>query len=459
MLRLWLATLRVDAIAVIAPLATTLASMVFVQLSLYFLIGAYSPSVEAQLSTVSYGSSFRGFITVIAIYMIVVGIGLPVIVTQIALGRMLVWLRMQRIGQWRLLGATSWQIRRVMFGELYTIATVSTALGILLSVPLARPATELVMNMTDYGITVEPAIGVTALLLSLVIMLTLSTIGAIGPARAATRVSPRSARREEVDAGTRRTRVWTLVVSGFCIVAAAATAVTFLVGSAPAPGTNVLLMNALMVASISLGGTTVIRPIVTVCTSPLRRSHRAFLFLAGHAAEARVRTSSIVILAPFIGAALLGGFISGSLTYARAAGLESGTSSLLQGLVFYGPAAILGLIGALTALVVRGRPNARGQALLMSAGADRKTVLVAPLIETALYLSIAIVLAAISVVVPVSLYALSLARAGTGDALTVSVVPPLLFLVLAFLLVAGVLVGPTWTASRRSLREALRNTA
>ncbi|RCS57185.1 ABC transporter permease [Microbacterium sp. JB110] len=458
MFRLWLATLRVDTLAVVAPLAATLTSAVFVQLSLFFLIGAHSPAVEAQLAAVSYGSSFRGFITVIAVYMIVVGVGLPVVVTQISLGRMLVRLRVQTIGQWRLLGATSWQIRRVMFGELYAITLISTALATVLAIPLAEPATNVVMSMTDYDIIVEPVVGSTALVWSLVIMLTLCTLGALGPARTAARVSPRSARRDDVSSGSRKTRVMALVISGLCLLAAIATAASFLVGSSPAPGTNVLLMNALLVASVATGGTAVLGPIVSLITRPLRDSRRASFFLAGHTAAARVRTSAIVFLAPYIGAALLGGFISGSLTYARAAGLESGTSSLLQGLVFYGPAAAIGLIGALTAVVVRGRPDARGQALLTSAGADRRALLTAPVIETTLYFALAVVLTAVSVVGPAALYALSLARAGSSGALVVSVVPPLIFLILAFILVAGVLVGPARVVGRQSVRESLRTT-
>ncbi len=242
--------------------------------------------------------------------------------------RIVVGQRLRELALWRAVGASSGQVRRMILGESSLIGVVSTALGLLGGVGVARVLTAVFnaggAGFPQAGTVVAPRTVVVAVLVGVGV-----TLGAtLGPARTAARVPPVAAMRPE-PAPSRRGSP-TRDVVGAVLVAAGLAVYCTGVFARPGEITSVVALvaggGALVLLGVTLLAAGVATPVARLLGHPVRRVLRMPGRLAqGNAARAPRRTAATAS-ALMIGIALVAGVGVVGASLSRSLGEQLGQS-------------------------------------------------------------------------------------------------------------------------------------
>lgn len=395
MIRLALSELRFEFVGFIALAGSITINAIWIALGVYFLTSVYSVSGQASLAAAQAGSS--AILTQISVFMLLIGIGIPGALVLSGLGAMRVELMRSRFARLRLAGATPGQVARVVIGQAVILSLICGLVGAGLAVPLAQPGIDVLMNVTDIGVSVPVIINVWSVPLVLLLIMGTVTLGAWVPARRASRVSPIEALRDSASAPKRIGMARAILGGAFAILAVLLAARAVQERYNGTASALVVLFGCTVLVLLALLGPRLLPAIVRGWTGLVPARVFPSWYVARHSAAARMSTTTATI-APFLMAAgFLGVYLSAARTWAVATGAAESTSQLLfgQGVLLFAPTATIAVFGSLAAVAMSGGGRSREQALMRASGASPGVLLSQPVLEAAIYAGTAFVLAAV----------------------------------------------------------------
>ena len=328
-----------------------------------------------------------------------------------------------------------------------------TLLGQVAAQPFASVLTRLAAARMG---RIEVAQTPTTLLLTVVVVVAVALLGAVGPARAAVRTPAVEAVRDAAPGGRRRMGVGRRILAGvWALVCAGQLLVAFLappgrkIDGLPTGGGQAILASLLLAVLVVMLAPVLIPGLLRLWSAPLARLGGPWL-IARRSALWRSESS-----ASAIGLLALAISFTGALTTSLAteqAVVEAAHLNVainqVDSLVL---AAILGamaLLGAVAVVGMSSRSRQRELAVLRCAGSTVRGVLRQVVVEAALYVGTALLISLVPLVVTTAGESLFYARAGLPLVVRPGVGPVLLVALLSFLTLTAVLLAPIRGAAR-----------
>ena len=365
---------------------------------------------------------------------------------------------------WRLAGALPRQVLVAVFATVVVLGLVACVPGILLGVVAAQPFASVLTRLAAARMgRIEVAQTPTTLLLTVVVVVAVAVLGAVGPARAAVRTPAVEAVRDAVPGGQRRMGVLRWVAAGLWGLACAGQLVAaFLVRPGrmvegwPTGGGQATLASLLLAVLVVLLAPVLIPALLRMWSAPLARlggpwliARRSALWRSASAASA----IGLLALAISFTAALTTS-LGTSEAVVEAAHLSVAINQV-DSLVL---AAILGAMALLGAVAVVGMSSRSRQcefAVLRCAGSTVRGVRRQVVIEAGLYVGTALLISIVPLVVTAVGESLFYVRAGLPLVVRPGVAPVLLVALLSFLSLAAVLLAPVRGAWRTPIGAVL----
>lgn len=457
MLRLALASLRHDRRALVAPLVILTVAALLLSLAFHGLWSALTPEGARVIASAPTGTP--GALLSTAIFVIVIGLGPPVTICTSIVSSLAVRESEPVYASWRLAGASPRQVRTVTRVRILLGSLLASALGILLSLPLLQPALALLLSSTTIRVVLPVHVGLVPGVAVCGFLLLTTWLASIRPARRASRVRPIVLFAERADPP--RHVALRGVLAFVCIAVAVALGVVAQGGGTPSSiAMLAMLAGFTIVLSFSLGAPALVSPLVRLWTAAPGLSRLPSWYLARHHTLARLSATTATVVPLTLAASVLGVYFSVLASWEAVQGraLTGAATNNLQGLIVFGPGAILALIAATGNLFTVGRSRERYEATLRVAGATRATARQAGTVEAVIYAVTALVVASVISALASGLIALAGARAGLGFHLAIAPLPILATVVLGFLPLWASIQLPAASARRRPLAEALSAT-
>ena len=365
---------------------------------------------------------------------------------------------------WRLAGALPRQVLVAVFATVVVLGLVACVPGILLGVVAAQPFASVLTRLAAARMgRIEVAQTPTTLLLTVVVVVAVAVLGAVGPARAAVRTPAVEAVRDAVPGGQRRMGVLRWVAAGLWGLACAGQLVAaFLVRPGrmvegwPTGGGQATLASLLLAVLVVLLAPVLIPALLRMWSAPLARlggpwliARRSALWRSASAASA----IGLLALAISFTAAL-----TTSLATEQAVVEAAHLSVAINQVDSLVLAAILGAMALLGAVAVVGMSSRSRQcefAVLRCAGSTVRGVRRQVVIEAGLYVGTALLISIVPLAVTAVGEAVFYARAGLPLAVRPGVGPVLLVALLSFLSLAAVLLAPIRGATRTPIGTIL----
>lgn len=406
MIRLLLSQIRHSPAVFSGSFLTATVTAVFVQLAAVFWWSVVSDTGNAAFATAGDPAGASTFST-LGLFLLVFGVGLPSVIALTSVGRNSVALLRRDYARWRLAGVTPSQIIRTVLIQTALLTLPASVLALFVSVPASPAAVSFVMTLGSTHADVPVVLSWPPIVLSIVAALVFALIGAIGPGIRAARVPAIEALRDSATSIKNRTVVRLILIAVLMIVGVVV-AVNVATSPEGSGGASMLALVGILTALVAIAGPLIYPTIIRSWTRLLRPDSLPVLFLARRSSSADATTVSAIITPVLIAGALLSGYFSGAGTYKSATELigHTYTINLLQGLILFGPAAVIGLTAGLMSVIAKSGPDERTSALLRIAGATPRALLTIPLIEAGIYAVTTLLLTAVIVFIPTALYVL-----------------------------------------------------
>ncbi|MFT3887657.1 MAG: hypothetical protein QM713_05775 [Arachnia sp.] len=411
MIRLMLSQLRHSPAVFIGPLLTAAVTAVFVQLAAVFWWSVVSDAGSAAFAA-SGDRAGGGTFSTLGLFILVFGVGLPAIIAFTSVGRNSVSMLRSDYAHWRLAGVTPPQIVRAVISQTVLLTLPASLLALLVSLPSSQAAVSFVMTLGSTQADIPVSVSWQPLLLSIIAALGFALLGAVGPGIRAARIAPIEALR--ASAVTLRSRtILRLVLVGVLLLVAVLVAVNVATAIEGSGGASMLALVGILTALVAAAGPMIYPSVTRLWTLILLPAAKTTVFLARRSSTADGTAAAAVITPVLIAGSLLSGYFSGAGTYKAAVELigRDYTINLLQGLILFGPAAVIGLVAGIMSVIAKSGPDERAAALLRTVGATPRTLILIPLLETAFYAVTTLLLTAAIVFVPTALYALGFLNA------------------------------------------------
>lgn len=410
MIRLLLAQLRHSPAVFTGPFLTAIVTAVFVQLAAIFWWSVVTSSGQDAFVASGDPAGAATFST-LGLFILILGVGLPAIIAFISVGRDSVALLRSQYARWRLAGVTPGQVLAAVVLQTVLLILPASLLALAVSLPASEAAVGFVMTLGSTRANLPVSVSWQPLVLSLTVAMAFALIGGIGPGVRAARVRAIEALRDAATGAKTST-----IARAVLLIVLTGVGVTVGVNVATAPGgsggASMLTLVGILTALIAVAGPLVYPPAIRLWTRLLAPEHAPAVFLARHSSSADGTTAAAIITPILIAGALLSGYFSGAGTYQAAIELigRDYSINLLQGLILFGPAAVIGLVAGLVGVLTRSGPDTRAATLLRTAGATPGILLAIPAIETAVYAVTTLAFCAVVVLVPTALYAVGFAN-------------------------------------------------
>ncbi|HEU5222896.1 MAG TPA: FtsX-like permease family protein [Candidatus Lumbricidophila sp.] len=357
----------------------------------------------------------------IGLFMMVLGIGVPMIFVTSAVAGTSVELDRQLIATWRLAGAAPSHVRLIVLARLLLVALVSSALGTAVSPMLAQPALDFLLQVTTINIPIGAHSSPGPIALAVGAVATLAVLGGLAPASRASRIPPLEAIRAAQDRNGRS--VGRHILGGVAVAVAISIAISTAGQPNPGPAsTTALVAMFAAAAALSVLAPVCLGPLLSLWTRIVPPSAWPAWWLARIKATQRLSATSSTVAPLATVLIVMGGYFSLSRTWEQATG-ESGQADVntQQGLVLFAPGAVIALVGAATVLFSVVGYSQREQRQLRTVGASPANLVLASLIEPLLYVGTAL-LASVPIVYGITLsYTVALNQAGLHATPTVHV--------------------------------------
>ena len=392
---------------------TAIVTAVFVQLAAVFWWSVLSESgAEAFAASGDSGDSAgASTFSTLGIFILVFGVGLPAIIAFTSVGRNSVALLRSEYAHWRLAGVTPAQIIRTVVLQTALLTLPASGLAMIVSLPTSPVAVGFVMTLGSTRANVPVVVSWQPLLLSVVAAMAFAFIGAIGPGIRAARVPAIEGLRATATSINSRT-VLRLIILVALLAAGVAVAINVATAPEGSGGASMLALVGILTGLTAVAGPLLYPSAIRLWTRLLAPESFSPVFLARGSSSADGTTAAAIITPVLIAGSLLSGYFSGAGTYKAAIELigHDYSINILQGLILFGPAAVIGLVAGLMSVLARSGPDKHAAALLRTVGAIPRTLLMIPLIETAMYAVTTLLFTAVIVYLPTALYALGFAN-------------------------------------------------
>ena len=359
---------------------------------------------------------------------------------------------------WRLAGALPRQVLVAVLATVAVLGLVACVPGILLGMVAAQPFASVLTRLAAARMgRIEVAQTPTTLLLTVVVVVAVAVLGAVGPARAAVRTPAVEAVRDAAPGGRRGMGVGRrMLACAGQLVAAVLVRPGRMVEGWPTGGGQATLASLLLAVLVVLLAPALIPGLLRMWSAPLTRlggpwliARRSALWRSASAASA----IGLLALAISFTAALTTSLATGQAVV-EAAHLSVAINQV-DSLVL---AAILGamaLLGAVAVVGMSSRSRQRELAVLRCAGSTVRGVRRQVVIEAGLYVGTALLISIVPLAVTAVGEAVFYARAGLPPVVRPGVGPVLLVALLSFLTLAMVLLAPIRGATRTPIGTVL----
>lgn len=414
MIRLALAELRADWRLWAGPLVVVTVTAALVGLAAAHWWSAGSAEVAAAAArvgtTVGYVRSGSAMLYVCTALAAVTVLGTVCLATVEALRT--------RIARWRLAGALPGQVRWVILVHMLVLAVVGTVIGTVVAMTLIEPVSRVLDRLGgEQAVAVDLRMSVASVATTLAATVGVCVLGARRPAWRSARVPAVEAiRAPAAPHRAMTTRRWVVTAVLTPAIAGQLAGHVFLEGPELV---DLALQNGLFL------GLEVMLLIVVVAPAGLSAMMRLWSavlpvrlssawYLARDSAAYQITRSSATVIPLMVGASLYGIFFGVLGTWQRAI-TASGSGEQLNTVdtyVLLTPIAVLSAVGSVVIVSLSARARQREFALLRTAGATSRTILLMTVYEAVLYTVTAIVLSLAGVAV--SVFAVSVTLAGQG---------------------------------------------
>ena len=365
---------------------------------------------------------------------------------------------------WRLAGALPRQVLAAVLATVAVLGLVACAPGILLGQVAAQPFASVLTRLAAARMgRIEVVQTPTTLLFTVVVVVAVAVLGAVGPARTAVRTPAVEAVRDAASEERRGMGVGRRILAGlWVLVCAGQLLVAFLappgrkIDGWPTGGGQATLASLLLAVLVVLLAPVLIPGLLRMWSVPLARlggpwliARRSALWRSASAASA----IGLLALAISFTAALTTS-LGTSEAVVEAAHLSVAINQV-DSLVL---AAILGamaLLGAVAVVGMSSRSRQRELAVLRCAGSTVRGVCLQVGIEAGLYVGTALLISLVPLAVTTTGESLFYARAGLPLVVRPGVGPVLLVAVLSFLALVVVLLAPIRGATRAPIGTVL----
>lgn len=367
----------------------------------------------------------------VALFMMVLGIGVPMIFVTSAVAGTSIELDRKLIATWRLAGAAPAHVRLIVLSRLLLVAVISSAAGAAMSPPFAQVALDFLLHVTTIDVPIRAQISLAPIALAVCVVSALALIGGLAPAARAARIPPLEVLRASQGRQGRRIGRWVIGA----VVAAGTVGVAASTANQPDPGpasTTGLIAAFAAAATISILAPLVLAPLLGLWTRVVPPSAWPAWWLARIRATQRLSATSSTVAPLAMVLVVMGVYFSLSRTWEIATGQsEQAAINAQQGLVLFAPGAVIALVGAATVLFSVVGYSQREQRQLRSVGASPSNLVLASLIEPLLYVGTALLVS-----VPV-VYGITVGFAAALNNVGLAATPTLHFEALAGAAITG----------------------
>ena len=365
---------------------------------------------------------------------------------------------------WRLAGALPRQVLAAVLATVAVLGLVACVPGILLGQVAAQPFASVLTRLAAARMgRIEVAQTPTTLLLTVVVVVAVAVLGAVGPARAAVRTPAVEAVRDTASEGRRRMGVGRWILAGVWALACAGQLfVAFLappgrkIDGLPTGGGQAILASLLLAVLVVLLAPALIPGLLRLWSAPLARLGGPWLIARRSAlwrSESSASAIGLLALAISFTAALTTSLATGQAVV-EAAHLNV-TINQVDSLVLATILGVEALLGAVAVVGMSSRSRQRELAVLRCAGSTVRGVRRQVVIEAALYVGTALLISLLPLVVTTAGESLFYARAGMPLVVRPGIGPVLLVALLSFLALVAVLLAPIRGATRAPIGAIL----
>ena len=358
---------------------------------------------------------------------------------------------------WRLAGALPRQVLAAVLATVAVLGLVACVPGILLGQVAAQPFASVLTRLAAARMgRIEVAQTPTTLLLTVVVVVAVAVLGAVGPARAAVRTPAVEAVRDAAPVGRRiLAGLWALASAGQLLVAFLAPPGKKIDGW-PTGGGQAILASLLLAVLVVLLAPALIPGLLRLWSAPLARLGGPWLIARRSAlwrSESSASAIGLLALAISFTAALTTSLATGQAVV-EAAHLNV-TINQVDSLVLATILGVEALLGAVAVVGMSSRSRQRELAVLRCAGSTVRGVRRQVVIEAALYVGTALLISLLPLVVTTAGESLFYARAGMPLVVRPGIGPVLLVALLSFLALVAVLLAPIRGATRAPIGAIL----
>ncbi|MFC6357464.1 FtsX-like permease family protein [Luethyella okanaganae] len=430
---------------------------VFLGLALDFWTTIGTPRNAAQLSS---QTGAKGVLQQIVLFTIIAGILIPAWIVFSSVGRARVQESRPRLAQWRLAGASPWQVGSAILLQSVAMAFLASLVGWSIAVPLSGWSTRAIFLATDIRVDLDPAFGLPSLVLTVAISLGASALGALQPAIRASRIPPAEALRE---ATQQQPRISPFRWVAFGVTIMASIGLAYSVATASGNGTastETILLGVLLLIDAAWVAPRFIPWAIARWTS-LVRPRGSSWFLARHAAIAYSDIAVATVMPFAVAGGLLGTYFGAAATWSSSTGQVAGTLDRLeqQGLVLFLPALVIALAGSIASIFTAARRRSRETALLVSLGAPGGALGIQPLLEGLIFALTSLLIGLLVSTLATFIYSIALATHGARWNPTIAWMPQAAFAAAALIVSWLALQTSAQPATSVSTRELLSKDA
>ncbi|MGG7465851.1 FtsX-like permease family protein [Plantibacter sp. YIM 135347] len=450
MIRLSIASLRRDGRAVFAPLLLMTAAAVLMSIALHCLWSSITPDGARAIAEAPEGTP--GALISVSVFLIVLGLGVPIAVCISIVSSLAIRESESVYASWRLAGASPNQVRVAVRMRSMISASVAGICGYLISLPLLQPAVGFLVSSTDIEVDLRVQLGPVPFLALVLLLWLLTAIGSSRPAKRAANVKPIVLFVEPLARST-HVRVRGVFAGILASVVIALGVVALGTDQTSDRAMLAIFVGFALIVCVTLGAPVILPPLVRLWTAFPGLSGIPAWYLARHQVQSKLSTTTAAVIPLTIAASMIGAYFSvlGTWEAVVGRGLSGGSANVTQGIVLFGPGALLALLAAACNLFTVGRLRERYEGTLRAVGVSRRTARDAGMLEALIYAVTALIVGVLVSCLSSLLIAIPAAVSGDGFHLVVDVRWLLLIVFIGFIPLALSIQLPIRAASRQSL--------
>lgn len=454
MIRLAYSSLRRDARAVVAPFLLLTVAAVLLSIALHFLWSAITPEGSAAIQAAPSGTA--GALASLAIVLIVLGLGVPITVTASIVSSLAIRESEGVYASWRLAGASPKQVRKAVRMRSFLVAFIAALVGYALSLPFLQATVSYLVSSTDIPVDLRVTLGVVPFAALVAIMCLLTFLGSLRPAKRASTVKPAVLFSERLIA-VRHPIVRWIFSALFALTAVGLGILALGTDQTSDRAMQAIFVGFSLIIFITLGAPWLLPPLTKLWTRVVSESRVPAWYLARRYVLARLGSTTAAVIPLMIAASMIGVYFSAISTWESVVGreLSGGGANTAQGLILFGPGAVLAIVAATCNLFTTGTGRERYEGSLRAAGSPRSLSRAAGLLEAAIYAVTAFILSVLVSAFASLMIGMPVALTGGGFHFVVNIGVIALTVLVGFIPLAVSIRLPATAASRKSLGTVL----